>query len=641
MNSTRVFYFTALLLISFSAHSAAQPQLTKSAGTKILLNMRNGAEKHLTPSSDHVTFSLSKVPASTGVDVNIQPGKDEYPGVNIKPDAAAWNLLGFGHVAARVANTGAQSITLSLRVDNAGNWQDNPWNTESITLMPGASGVVTVIFGRSYGYKSGYALNPAAVVNMVIFASKSNALQSFRIESIMAGGHAGEKPPVAPDDIRVDPPGGILLGTGVSNDGGAQVTTSNARASLTKINDKSSMSIVFPAGLNDQTVSLKPSVGRWDLRKYQEVQVKLRSTGKIPITPLVRLDSNGGSTEWISSSAPLKPDAEAVITIPFAGLEPVDLNKKGSGSQITSDAISAVTFSVKNATEESRILVESINAVLPQAPKTPEWLGKRPPVDGDWVKTLDDEFNGSKLDMSIWSIYGANYWDKESHWSKDDVIVGGGVVRLRYEKKTGFNNDDPKQKKTDYAAGYLHTFEKWRQRYGYFEARMKLPTAPGLWPAFWMMPDRGAETKTQGDRQDTGNGGMEFDVMEHLDRWGLYRYNIAMHYDGYGKDHKSVGSEKIYIQPDKEGYITCGLLWTPGSARYYCNGREVLRWDNPRISHVPSDLMFTIPQGGWDNDPIDNTRLPDDFIIDYVRVWQRKDLASDMDGKEPALQAKP
>jgi hypothetical protein len=51
--------------------------------------------------------------------------------------------------------------------------------------------------------------------------------------------------------------------------------------------------------------------------------------------------------------------------------------------------------------------------------------------------------------------------------------------------------------------------------------------------------------------------------------------------------------------------------------------------------------MFTIPQGGWDNDPIDNTRLPDDFIIDYVRVWQRKDLASDMDGKEPALQAKP
>ena len=165
---------------------------------------------------------------------------------------------------------------------------------------------------------------------------------------------------------------------------------------------------------------------------------------------------------------------------------------------------------------------------------------------------------------------------------------------------------------------------------------MKLPTAPGLWPAFWMMPDRGPSYAPQSGRQDTHNGGMEFDVMEHLDRWGLYRYNIAMHWDGYGKEHKSVGSDKIYVQPDKEGYITCGLLWSPGHASFYCNGREVLVWDNPRISDVPEDIMFTLPQGGWDNNPIDNSKLPNDFIIDYVRVWQRKDLASPSDGKEQA-----
>ena len=41
------------------------------------------------------------------------------------------------------------------------------------------------------------------------------------------------------------------------------------------------------------------------------------------------------------------------------------------------------------------------------------------------------------------------------------------------------------------------------------------------------------------------------------------------------------------MQPDKDGFITSGLLWTPGSAIYYCNGREVLRWENPRISSVP------------------------------------------------------
>jgi hypothetical protein len=33
---------------------------------------------------------------------------------------------------------------------------------------------------------------------------------------------------------------------------------------------------------------------------------------------------------------------------------------------------------------------------------------------------------------------------------------------------------------------------------------------------------------------------MEFDIMEHLTRWGPNRFNIAMHYDGYGEGHKGV-----------------------------------------------------------------------------------------------------
>jgi beta-glucanase (GH16 family) len=76
-----------------------------------------------------------------------------------------------------------------------------------------------------------------------------------------------------------------------------------------------------------------------------------------------------------------------------------------------------------------------------------------------------------------------------------------------------------------------------------------------------------------------------------------------------------------------DGWITAGLLWTPGSAIYYCNGREVLRWEDPRISSVPADLMFTLPCGGWDNNALDDAKLPGDFVIDYVRCWQRKDLA--------------
>jgi beta-glucanase (GH16 family) len=598
-----------------------------------LLELKDNIIHRISASSSEVNFALSSDPVNPGVDVSIQPGKDAYPGVNIKPNGASWNLSDYGCVEATVLNTGSHPLHLSLRVDNAGDWRNNPWDTESVTIAPMASGVVTVYFGYSYGYKPGYKLNPSEVVNLVLFASKTDAPQFFRILSIRATGTAGEKPPLPPDKIHIKPENGVILGNGCGSNIKTQVNAYNAEVSYDDVNGNSSLQIKFPANQPNQSVTFAPVNARWDLRDYLEVTLRIHNDGNTACTPKVKLESNGGSTDWVSSKAPISPGKSGEVVISFLG-PPIVIGDQASENRITNDSISGILFSADPPNQTRMLLVGSIIAGLPPEPREPSWLGKRPPVPGDWVKTLDDEFNGDSLDQSIWSVYGPNYWDKESHWSKDDVIVGDGVVRLRYEKKSGYNDDNPKEEKTDYASGYLHTYKKWAQRYGYFESRMKLPTAPGLWPAFWMMPDRGPEYSPRSGRQDTHNGGMEFDVMEHLDRWGPYRYNIAMHWDGYGKDHKSVGSDKIYVQPDKEGYITCGLLWTPGHASFYCNGKEALTWDNARISDVPEDIMFTLPQGGWDNNPIDDSKLPDDFIIDYVRVWQRKDLASAADGKE-------
>lgn len=127
---------------------------------------------------------------------------------------------------------------------------------------------------------------------------------------------------------------------------------------------------------------------------------------------------------------------------------------------------------------------------------------------------------------------------------------------------------------------------------------------------------------------------MEFDIMEFLSGWGPYRYNIAWHWDGYGKEHQQTGTEQLYFLPDKDGFITAGLLWLPGFSAYYANGEEVARWETPRMSTVASEIMFTHVSGGWANTPLEEAALPDDFVIDYVRAWQRKDLASEVDGKQ-------
>jgi beta-glucanase (GH16 family) len=344
----------------------------------------------------------------------------------------------------------------------------------------------------------------------------------------------------------------------------------------------------------------------------------------------------------VSTSTPLAVGAEKEIVVPFApaaafrGVRVVKQGyygaRKGTGTSFTSDAAGAVRIAARHD-GPSTLLVESVVADAPAA-ELPDWLGKRPPVPGDWIKTLDDNFDGPAVDSTVWNVYGPNFWDKQTHWSKDNLVLGGGVARLHFQKKTGLHNDDPKERSTAYACGFLETYGKWVQRYGYFEGRVKLPRAAGLWPTFWLMPDRGAAAGAQWQRQDTSGGGMEFDIMEHLTRWGPYRYNIACHWDGYGKSHASVGTATNYVQADKDGFITSGLLWTPGSAIYYCNGKEIARWEDPRVSSVPSGIIIEMTTGGWDNNAVDDAQLPADYLIDYIRVWQRRDLASAVDGKQ-------
>jgi len=626
--------FTGLFLLA-PAHSE-----TPAAGKPLLVSGAP-AEIGLKPTSSEVQVERSGEGGMDGFSVTIQPGKETYPGVHYVPKDGPWDLSAFGHVQAQFANLGQKPIMLNLRVD--GQTAEGEWasNTESVTIPPGEAKPAKVFFGYTYGGKPGAKLKTDAISKVVIFVNKSSEEQKFRINAIDAGGEAGEKPPVKPENVRVKPENGVIFGGAVTLDPTQIEAKEGARAEL----QDGSIRMDFPAGKQPKWVALKPKIGRWDLRDAFGVAVKFKNTGANPVILRVKANSNAGPTDAGAPSVAVAPGEEAVVETPFAPATPwqgiKDSTKtswdgqKGTGTKFTSDAASSLTFSVEGADYDQSVEVSSITAgKLAQRP-LPDWLGKRPPVEGDWVKTFDENFDQGALDQKVWNIYTQNYWDKKSHFSKDNVLVENGAAKLRFEKKTGLHNDDPAGKKTDYATGFLDTYGKWVQRYGYFEARMKLTRAAGLWPAFWLMPDRGAAAGPQWKRADTANGAMEFDIMEHLGRWGGYRFNIAMHWDGYDKGHQQTGSTTIYFQPDAEGYITSGLLWLPGLAVFYVNGQEVLRWETPRISDVPSDLMFTNVSGGWDNNAIDDAALPDDFVIDYVRAWQRKDLASDADGFQP------
>lgn len=594
--------------------------------TKPLLDISADGVTQLKPNEP---VSLAFDAATPGIMVTVQPSPSSYPGVLLRPQGGTWDLSAFGHVAAKLTNTGQTPVEVCLRLSNEGNRKDKPWSADKLALQPGESGTLKVYFGYSWG-KAGYALNPEAISEALLYVSDGSVAQSFRIGKLVAAGTPGEKPQKPgkggkpdPSLNRATPPDGVLLGKGIPIEGADRISGKRAEGSVSG----DFLKIGLPAGSQQQEVTFAPSSPQWDLSSFLELRCKIQNTGMAPVTPRVAVKSGKHKTDWVVGK-PLKPGQEDELTVPFISPSPW-LGDKDTGSQVSSDGITGILFSADPANASRTMLVTSIRGAMPPASAMPDWLGKRPPVEGKWVKTFDDEFDGAAVDASKWNIYGENYWDKLSHFSKENVIVGDGVVRLRFSKKSGHQNDDPNHERvTDYACGYLDTFGKWTQRYGYFEARMKLPTAPGLWPGFWMMPERGADFPNKKLRVSTEEGGMEFDIMEHLTGFGPYRYNIAQHWDGYKTDHKQKGSDRIYFQPDQDGFVTAGLLWTPGNLVYYANGREVGRWQDPRVSIVPGDMRFTLPTGGWDNRPLQNGKLPDDFIIDYVRCWQREDLAT-------------
>ena len=566
--------------------------------------------------------------------VKLPGGPAGYPGVTLRPkEGETWNLSPWGRIEARVTNTSDENLHVNLRVDNPGDWRTNPWNAEAVFLKPGESKTVSVYFGYSYGHKpADYVVDSSRVSALLFFSGKSANDRSFVVEDLQAIGAAGNEPPVDPARRAVVPKDGILFGTGASS----KLAYVEAKAKP----DGPTSVVTIPSGKRG-AVKIQPEQGYWDLGSFTDVRVAVRNRGAAPLALAVRLDSAGGNSAELPATVP--PGQTMHVEIPFeaplpwAGEFDHAAGKgraiPGTGTVFASCRTTSVTVLLPAAPEEREVEIVDARAVLVHA-TIPKWLGRRPPVEGDWVQTLAEEFDGPAVDESRWNVRASNYWDKRTHFSRDNVVLGGGLARLHYEKKTGFQNDDPDDKSavqnSPYACGILTSYGKWTQRYGYFEARMKLPRAPGLWPAFWTMPDRGADFLAPGDpewkRHQTGDGGMEFDIMEHLTRWGPHRFNIACHWDGYGKNHRAIGTGNVYMRPDADGFITVGLLWLPGEMAVYGNGLKLAGWKDPRVASVPAYLILYMVSGGWDNDPLDPRRLPADFEIDYVRAWQRKDL---------------
>lgn len=117
----------------------------------------------------------------------------------------------------------------------------------------------------------------------------------------------------------------------------------------------------------------------------------------------------------------------------------------------------------------------------------PQSAAQAPPISGNWTLTFQDEFNGSKLDGDKWQI--GQHWEGIAGGGANNpanISLANGKLRLTSTLDPFTYSGTSRSKST----GEVSTFKNFRQRYGYMEARIKYPAVQGLWPAFWLMPDR-------------------------------------------------------------------------------------------------------------------------------------------------------
>ena len=243
--------------------------------------------------------------------------------------------------------------------------------------------------------------------------------------------------------------------------------------------------------------------------------------------------------------------------------------------------------------------------------------------------TFSDEFE-TELDRSVWSghyQYGntttsrrGSYWNQYIAETKD----GNLVIPITYLEEgmggegagwytAGIDTDDDSE-------------NGFSQKFGYFECRCILPEGADIWSAFWLM--NSGVYNEDGDGRD----GTEIDIFESNCYGDLFNKAITtnLHIDGYGDAHQKHGARKFFIKNNPyEEFNTYGLEWNENEYIFYINGVETFRTDFGGVSQNEEYVILSVEMQGEDgvasereNAPVEGT----EFIIDYVKVYQYKDL---------------
>ncbi len=240
----------------------------------------------------------------------------------------------------------------------------------------------------------------------------------------------------------------------------------------------------------------------------------------------------------------------------------------------------------------------------------------------DWKLIFSEEFNGKDVNMTYWDTIprGGSAWNRYMLASPELTYLEDGNLVLKGRTKEPTPEDT-----TAYETGGLYSYLKYGFQYGRIDIRCKLDEAQGNWPALWLLPN-------DSNRKWPDSG--EIDIMEHLNFDEFVYQTVHTKYTYVLKklDPKNFGTAKI----DREGYNVYSLEWTEDKLTWLVNGVATFEYPRVRTEEAEKDGQWPFEQpyyiilsqqlggpGTWVGE-IDDSQLPVNMYVDYVRVYQRK-----------------
>lgn len=259
--------------------------------------------------------------------------------------------------------------------------------------------------------------------------------------------------------------------------------------------------------------------------------------------------------------------------------------------------------------------------------------------EGEWKLVWHDEFDGLELDRTKWDYRLSMMGRRHPAWTDKGVHLDGrsnAVFSLLEEDgrpvssqlQTGYNFMDEPVTETKFGGDHLQwnigklKRDLYTHTYGYYECRCRLQKrTEAWWSAFWM------QSPVIGASLDPAVTGSELDIMECFGPGNVAPHNAFS--GGYGLDsvNRHVGGMSGL---DPDAFHRFGMSWDENGYTFYVDGVEDGHISE-LVSKRPEFILISTEVKGYrykDHQPVReafDAVGKDDFLVDYVRVFDRAD----------------